>query len=342
MHESQFKTRLGNKKKSTKAFHRPGEGLTTPCENETCSWVGKNPTFPSHKPIPSSRACKAEQLGHGCRTRPPLLLPIHRDGCFCQAACPYSSLHQTCWQKLSVRPGAGSPSTASVPCAAKKQLDRRQKDSYSPLLLSGEPPALVQAEPCRVWKHEHPPTPVQLGTHLDFVGVQSVSSRKGLQAKPISFVLPAASSRTAFFGSASCCRRRRQLCLSLWGHHDAIELQGDVSPSPVRGDFTALCHDFSNRMGSPEPLPPQLAEDPWKHLLGHALCSVPRPSGNPLGISWSTMRCQQLGRAGLLDPTVQRDGSLLSPGPGGAAAAKDAQKCLLSMACLQGPGISTT
>ena len=47
-----------------------GEGQTTPCKSETSPWVGKNATFPTRKPIPSSRACKAEQLWHGCRTRP--------------------------------------------------------------------------------------------------------------------------------------------------------------------------------------------------------------------------------------------------------------------------------
>lgn len=156
------------------------------------------------------------------------------------------------------------------------------------------------------------------------------------------FALPAASSRMVFSSSASCSRRTRQLCLGLQGHHDAIELQGDVSRFPVCGNFSALCHYFSNRTGSPEPLPPQLAGDPQKHLLGRALCSVPRPQGNALGFALSAMRHGQLVLAGLLDPTVQRDGSLLSPGPAGGSAANNTQKGLPGMACLRGLWIDTT
>lgn len=61
LHQSQLKTTPGNKKKHQRlsSFQGPGEGLTTPCENSTPPRVGKNSTFPTRKPTPSSRACKA-------------------------------------------------------------------------------------------------------------------------------------------------------------------------------------------------------------------------------------------------------------------------------------------
>lgn len=134
-------------------------------------------------------------------------------------------------------------------------------------------------------------------------------------------------------------------------HPGGASACGDITmPLSCRGMFPLFqsvatsphCHDFSNRMGSTEPLPPQGAEDQRKHLLGCALSSVPRPQGNALPFSSSAPRRVQLVLAGLLDPTVQRDGSLLSPGPGDGPAAKNAQTGLPRTACARGPWINTT
>lgn len=134
-------------------------------------------------------------------------------------------------------------------------------------------------------------------------------------------------------------------------HPGAASACGDITtPLSCRGMFPLFrsvatsphCHDFSNSTGSAGPLPPQVAEDQRKHLLGCALSPVPRPQGNAPAFSSSAPRRVQLVLAGLLDPTVQRDGSLLSPGPGDAPAAKDVQTGLPRMACARGPWISTS
>lgn len=231
----------------------------------------ENPTFPTGKPTPSSRACRAAQLGHGFGTAPLCCPPATwMDGCFCQAGCPHPRLPgRSCRQGQEPAP---LPQHLSRQKAARRPAENNNFPRAGKQGISGAIPA-AGASPTR-W------------------GLLWISS--GRRASP--------AGRGCFPFSTP------------WHLHRSAET------SPIgQGALSA--------------------GDQRKHLLGLDLSSVRRPQGNALCFFLSATR---LVLAGLLDPTVQRDGSVLSPGPGGAPAAKNAQEGLPRMACKRGPWINTT
>lgn len=228
------------------------------------------------------------------------------------------------------------------PVPPKSNLAAGGKINIPQRRQAGKLRRLARPSPATPGTTSIPPPLRRPWTHLDFVGAQSLCppGRGRNQSQPaLPRQRPARGCRSPAPGRAP------------EEHPGAASACGDITmPLSCRGMFPLFrsvatsphCHDFSNSTGSTEPLPPQVAEDQRKHLLGCALSPVPRPQGNAPAFSSSAPRRVQLVLAGLLDPTVQRDGSLLSPGPGDAPAAKDVQTGLPRMACARGPWISTS
>lgn len=136
------------------------------------------------------------------------------DGCFCQAG----------WEKLRQgREPAPLPQHLSCQRAAWRAMEKTA-------IPHGRHSGPSGARPGRAlpW--------LAAGASSAHWGLILISS--GRRASPAG---RAATKANPAPGRCSLCSTRtRQLCLGLWGHHDAVELQGDVSPFPVRGTCTAV------------------------------------------------------------------------------------------------------